>query len=507
MRAFRPFKPLALVGAVLAALCLAPASAEAPEERVLTPEQIARDIALAEEVYERIHPGYTRFTSAETLRGAWQTLLDEATDDQGMTLGDFYVGSNRVLAQIRCDHTKAELPDVLAELRKVEPVYLPMRWEMIEGRGFVTVPGAETGLQRGDELLAIDGQSLSARADMIRPLIPFDGQTDWVRDAQIAQSNEFRGGGLDHFGALIFDTQPTANLTIQRGAAEPTEIRVTRITHPEWRALGVGQTGAANFKDAIRFERLGDKAAYLAVDTFVNYRTPVDPDALYDPIFQSLKDEGRDTLIVDLRRNGGGSTDASLGLAAHLMRKDAAFKKDVRVKTLNMDGLEEHLWTWDSAAMNPDPRGFIENADGTYSLRKTVSADLQLMTPDETHFDGRLILLTSRNNASGSAHLLAFIKDQNPGVVLIGERTGGNAEGATAGILFTLTLPESGIRMRVPAMQSFMNISSFERGFGISPDIEAPMTVEAFLADQDPALEKALELTHGSTSFDEAALD
>ncbi|MEO0606708.1 MAG: S41 family peptidase [Pseudomonadota bacterium] len=498
MRAFRPFRTLALSGAVLAALFIAPASADAPAQRTLTPEQIASDIALAEEVYERIHPGYTRFTSAETLRGAWQSLLDEAEADQGMTLGDFYVEANRVLAQIRCDHTKAELPDELAELRKSEPVYLPLRWEMIDGRGFVTVPGDETGLQRGDELLAIDGQSLSDRADMIRPLIPYDGQTEWVRDVQIAQSYEFRGGGLDHFGALLFDTRPTAKLTIKRADAAPIDLRVTRITHPEWRALGAGQTGAANFKDAIRFDRIGEKAAYLAVDTFVNYRTPVDPDALYDPIFQSLKDEGRDTLIVDLRRNGGGSTDASLGLAAHLMLEKAAFKKDVRVKTLNMDGLEEHLWTWDRSAMNPNPLGFKKNEDGTYSIRKMVSDELKQMTPDDTHFDGRLILLTSRNNSSGSTHLLAFIKDQNPDVVLIGERTGGNAEGATAGILFTLTLPESGIKMRVPAMQSFMNISGFERGFGISPDIEAPMTIEAFLAGEDPALEKALALIHGS---------
>lgn len=505
MRAVLPLKTLALSGAMLAASLST--FAEAPENRVLTPEQIASDIALAEEVYERIHPGYTRFSSAETLRGAWQSIIDEAQSDQGMSVGDFYIKSNRTLAQIRCDHTKAELPDVLAETRKTDPVYLPMRWEMIEGRGFVTVAGEGTGLERGDEILAIDGQALSERTDAIRPLIPYDGETAWVRDAQIAQSYEFRGGGLDHFGALMFDTAATANLTIKRGENDLDEVSVTRITHPEWRALGAGQVGARNFKDAIRFERIGENAAYLAVDTFVNYRTPVDPDSLYDPIFQSLKDEGRDTLIVDLRRNGGGSDDASLRLAAHLMKDKAAFNRDVRVKTINMQGLEEHLWTWDSRAMNPDPRGFIENEDGTYSLRKMLSAGLQEMAPDETSFDGQLILLTSKNNASGSTHLLSFIKDQNPDAILIGERTGGNAEGATAGILFTLTLPESGIKMRVPAMQTFMNISTFERGYGINPDIEAPMTVEAFLAGQDPAMDKALNLIAQSKQFDTAALD
>ena len=478
-----------------------------PEDRVLTVAEIAEDIAIAQETYERIHPGYTRFTSADVMRGSWQALIEQAEADQGMRLGDFYVGSNRVLAGIRCDHTKAELPDVMAETRKTVPVYLPIRWELIDGRGFVSIAGEDAGLMRGDEILAIDGQALSERVEAVLPLIPFDGQTEWARGGQVAQSLEFRGGGLDHFGALMFETGPTADLTIQRGDEAPMILSVDRITHPEWRALGAGQTGARNFKDAIRFERIGDKAAYLAVDTFVNYRAPVDPDSLYDPIFKALKEEGRETLIVDLRRNGGGSDDASLRLAAHLMTEKAAFKKDIRVKTLKMDGLEDYLWTWDSRAMNPNPLGFKKNSDGTFSLRKMVSADLKKLKPDRTAFDGQLILLTSAANSSGSTHLLAFIKDQNPDAILIGERTGGNAEGATAGILFTLTLPNSGIKMRVPAMQTFMNIESFTPGLGVSPDIEAPMTIEAFLDGKDPAYEKALSLIETSTDFDTAALD
>ena len=91
--------------------------------------------------------------------------------------------------------------------------------------------------------------------------------------------------------------------------------------------------------------------------------------------------------------------------------------------------------------------------------------------------------------------------------MLIGERTGGSAEGATAGILFTLTLPESGIKMRVPAMQSFVNTPVFEPGLGISPDITAPMTATALLANQDPALDAAYALIEDMSAFDTAALE
>lgn len=507
MRALCRFRTLTIAFGLGAISALLPGQADTPEKRVLTVEQVARDIALAEEVYQRIHPGYTRYADPSDLREAWQLVVSEAVQNDGLSVGDLYLDTSAVLAQIRCDHTKAELPDALAETRNTDPVYLPMRWEMIEGRGFVTVAMDGSGLQRGDEILEIDGEPLSARADAVRPLIPYDGNTPWVRDAQIAQSYEFRGGGLDHFGALMFETAATADLTVRRGDAAATNIRVERINHAQWRDLGSGELGARNFKDAIRFERIGDDAAYLAVDTFVNYRTPVNPAELYDPIFAALQTEGRDTLIVDLRRNGGGSDDAALALVARLIASPAPFMRDIRVKTLDHSGLEDHIRTWDSRALNPDPRGFTENPDGSYSIIEALSPSLSTLTPPENAFTGQLILLTSRNNASGSTHLLSFIKAQNQDAILIGEQTGGSAEGATAGILFTLTLPESGIKMRVPAMRSFVNNDGFEPGLGMSPDIKAPMTVAAFLNGEDPALDAARALIKDQSAFDTAALD
>ena len=174
----------------LGALSLPTALAEAPEDRILTPAQIESDVALAEEAYSRIHPGYTRYATEDSMRGAWQSLVDKADAEGGMSLGDFYLGSNRVLATIRCDHTKAELPKTLADARKTDPVYLPIRWEVIQGRGFVSIPGEGSGLEYGDEIIAIDGQALSERIDAVLPYLPYDGETEWARYDQAAQSYE-----------------------------------------------------------------------------------------------------------------------------------------------------------------------------------------------------------------------------------------------------------------------------------------------------------------------------
>ena len=77
-------------------------------------------------------------------------------------------------------------------------------------------------------------------------------------------------------------------------------------------------------------------------------------------------------------------------------------------------------------------------------------------------------------------------------------RTGGSAEGTTAGILFTLNLPESGIRTRLPLIRDYNNVPEFEPGMGVNPDIPVAMTVDAWRAGSDPALETAIELTRTS---------
>ena len=464
-----------------------------PKNRMLSPAQIRADVELAEEAYRRVHPGYTRYEDAEVLKSAWNDIITDAQAASGMSVGRLYLRIEKALTLIRCDHTKAELPAALRKSRKENPLYLPFRWKLIEGRGLVSAPGDNIDLAYGDEIIAIDGRPLQTIIDEVAPYIPVDGYTEWSRRGGISESLEFMGGAVDHFGALIWDIPANATLTIRKLNGDIADVIAPRINYDAWTELGNRSGLARNFKDAVTFERLGDNAAYVRVDTFVNYRVPVKPDTIYGPIFKAIKDEQRDTLIVDLRNNGGGSSDASHGLVAHLIKKPMRLKKEMRVATLNLDGLRDHMFTWDKRALNPNPLGFKKNEDGTYSLRRFVSEDMKTVKPNRHAFTGKLILLTSNNNSSGSTNIISVLKGLGR-ATLIGEKTGGSAEGPTAGILFTLTLPESGIKTRVPFFRYFNNVPSFEHGLGMNPDIEAPMTYEAFLEKRDPALEKAKEI-------------
>ncbi len=485
------------VAILLLTLSVLPASASeralGPELKRLSHDQVTSDVALARETYERIHPGYDRYTSEENLNAGWENILDQSKTNGGLTVGELYLALTRILVEIRCDHTKAELPKSLARDRNVTPVYLPFHWDVIEGRAFIRKAAENLPVATGDELLAIDGRPVAEIFEEIRPFIPVDGYTDFVRDLSLSYSNELMGGAVDHFGALLYDIRPSAQLTVRSPSGETRQISVSRVTFDELNAIDTGTVRRPNFADAVTFERIGENAAYLRVDTFVNYRKPVDPSDIFVPIFKALRKEQRDHLILDLRNNGGGSTEPMRELFAHLTTEKARLVRDTRASTLDFDGLRDHLWTWDSSALNPNPRMFNQNDDGSYSLKSKRNEETRLIKPARNSFKGQIYALSSHSNSSGSAILLAKLRDMNRAII-VGEETGGSAEGPTAGIIFTLTLPESGIRTRVPGLRSYNDIAAFDHGKGIRPDVSADVTVSSYLNGEDPALDAARAL-------------
>jgi len=463
-----------------------------PEDIRLTAEQINADITLAKEAFSRVHPGYTRYTDQATLDNAWDSLTKTANTQNGMTLGAFYLAFQDVLADIRCDHTKAELPKVIAKDRNITPVYLPVIWRVIDGRAVIENPG-ETDLSFGDEIITIDGRPISEMMDALRPLIPVDGYTDFVRDTHMGASLEFMGGAIDNFGALKWDVKPQALISVRTSNGISKNISVDRIKYNEWKALLLDGKASTDFPDAITFKRIGDQAAYFKIDSFVNYRNPVDPDDVYGPIFTALKNEGYKTLILDLRENGGGSTDAKVGLFSYLIDTKTRLVKDTIIKTLDHSGLEPHISTWEKRMVNPNRLGFKKNENGTYSVRKMFSDELKSVKPNNNAYAGKLLVLTSRSNGSATTALLAKLKDMGR-ATLIGEETGGSAEGTTAGVLFYLNLPESGIRARIPVLQDFNNVTSFTPNKGVVPDILAPTSFGNFVAGIDPAYNVAISM-------------
>ena len=451
------------------------------------------NIELARNAYKDIHPGYTRFVDPATLDAAWDSILTRSEREGGLSVGELYLEISEILALIRCDHTKAELNADMKAARKTSATYLPLHWTLVEGRAVVLDTPDGSPIKMGDEILSIDGRTIAELQAALHKYIPVDGYNDQVRDSQMSASLEFMGGAVDHFGALIWDVPAQATLEIQGADGTRRTVTINRVGHDVWKTIGVGAS-ARNFADAVSLTPIGDDAAVLRVDTFVNYRKPVDPDDIYGPVFEQLRAGGRDTLILDLRRNGGGSTDASQGLFSYLIDSPRKMKTAQIMKTLDHSAYEDHISTWDKRAINPNRMGFKKTENGEYKLRGMFSEDTDTIKPARFAFDGELIVLTSRDNSSGSTNLTSALRAARD-VTLVGEQTGGNPAGPTAGAIFFLKLPESGLILRLPVFRFVNNSGDVADGVGLMPDISAPTTVASLRAGTDPALEAALALS------------
>jgi hypothetical protein len=161
-----------------------------------TMAQVSTDAELLINVMRDVHPGYLRYqsdTEAATAEQRFREAASIAADG-----GAFYLAVSEYLATIRCEHTEAELPVALAEWRDSTPTMLPVSFNWVENTAIVTgVVTGTSGVQIGDELLAVDGHAMTSLLEQMSSHISVDGFTDHTKTTLFA--------GRDDVGLTTFD--------------------------------------------------------------------------------------------------------------------------------------------------------------------------------------------------------------------------------------------------------------------------------------------------------------
>ncbi len=460
--------------------------------RTLTPAQISADLAQLRQSLEQVHAGYDRYVPRRVMDTAFARLERRGTT--AMTDVEFYGEVALLLAKIRCGHTKAELPEALADFRERNATMLPVRVRVFGERLFVSASngvGADQ-IAVGTEILGINGISA---ADIITKLSRFaavDGFTDFSRATLLERDSDLIGSDLDHYWPIEFGFANEWTLALKSAAGATRTVTLAPLTFAEWTAL-TGDVPQVDFRNGTRFKMLDDTTAALTIRSFVNYRTPVNVDSLYSSMFSPLKAKHVRHLIIDLRENGGGSDEASAGLIRYLADRSIQPLRTVRRRTIRIDSaLSTAFDTWGDRAQifSPAESLFMARNDGWFVER---GSDEQL-TPSPVAFAGRVSVLVGRRNQSGTTMLLAVLQEMGARthkLRLVGEETAGSAEGPTAGQILFLRLPNSGIRVRVPLERSDVNVAVTVFGMGVFPDIDATQSLADFRAGVDRALRVA----------------
>lgn len=500
-------KRLALAAAALLALPLplvgaAPVAAQAPAAprytpRMLTAAQATRDVALLRRALETVHPGLYRYSAKPAIDAAFARL--EAAAAAPISELALHAEIARLLAAIHCDHTKAEMSEALTAFRTANPTHLPLRFQLIEGRMIVLSNDGQPGAPPvGSEITAINGMAVPALLVQLAPLVAYDGTTDQAIAAKLADDSDLMGDDFNENYPALFGFPDRWEIGWKPvGGAQTTTASLAPIRFAQWTALaGPGAKYRSEFYNAITW-RMGGKAARLGIDTFVNYRNPVQATAFLGGFFAAMKEAGTDHLILDLRNNGGGSEDVSVALGRYLIGQPFTWSKPIRYKAVRYGDLPQYFETWGDreARFNPPLEAFTQTADGWFDRIPKLSGDA-LSDADSAFeqqpigalgFSGRLTILSGPRNGSGATRTIAQLKEK-AGATVIGEDSAGSAEGPTSGSIFLMKLPESGIKVRIPEAWNRTNIASFVPGRGVAVDQLVVPTLADFEAGRDRAM-------------------
>ncbi len=474
-------------------------SVAAFQPRILSEQDARADVALLRRALETIHPGLYRYSSKAEIDAAFARL--EAAASHPISDLALHGEIALMLATIHCDHTKAEMSDAMTAYRKANPTHLPFRFKIIEGRMIVMSSDGQAGSPPvGTEILRINGMPVPTLLLKLAPTVAYDGGTDQAIAVKLGDDSDLQGDDFNEYYPSFFGFPSSWKVAWKPiGAQSSTEAKLTAITFNRWIELPTPDGNYRNeFYKSVTW-RMAGKVARLKIDTFVNYRNPVQPTAFLGGFFKAMKEAGTERLILDLRNNGGGSEDVSIALGRYLLPQPFIWSKPVRFKAIRYGDLPKYIESWGDTEelFNPPAEKFTRTADGWFDrlpdnkaseLNDDESGIEHVLSPDR--FTGQLVILTGPQNGSGATRTIAQFKER-AAALLVGEDSSGSAEGPTAGQIFLTTLPNSGIKVRIPNAWNRTNIKSWVPNMGVPADLLVVPTLADFQAGRDRAVEIA----------------
>ncbi len=337
--------------------------------------------------------------------------------------------------------------------------------------------------QRGG--LVIKDVAEGVNVEHVRPGALLRGVGNQSLDQLITSLGRYISAETDSKRLVELELLLPALLWYQGGPAESFELRVRGPDGTEhdvvvpaapyrFPSLTSGtSTAAAN--QTFRFAFFEDAAAcLLRIPTFDAGQREAFR-ATLNEMFAALAQHDTQLLIVDVRRNSGGSTALAYDLLRRVAQKpirsgqkrwrySEAYRVAQKVSGMHQRQVSS-IWLLDALLplqwFRPIDRSQYE-IDGEWLTSRPTT-----LQPQADAWPGRLVVLTDRWTASAAVDLAVLVQDNELGLI-VGEETGGLA--SYYGEVAPLLLPNSGITAQVSSAH-WTRPSGVDNGRGVLPDI------------------------------------
>lgn len=461
-------------------------------------QQVQKDFAVYETLLEEHHPGLYWYTSKDTMdyyfNWGRQLLKDSMTEPEFRKVLTF------VTAKINCGHTTVRPSKKWSKYSDTVRLgkLFPLSVKVWDEAMVVTanLNRKDTILKRGTVITSVNNKPVSMLVDTMFKYISTDGYNRTHKYQSLSNRGYFGSLYTSLYGLsdkYVIDYKDntgqvkTVTVPVYNPAVDTPDRRGTRtFTKPP---------PQPSKKERRRMQLDGTRL--LKIDS-VNHTAMMDLSTFgkgfglkkfFRNSFRALQENKIGHLIIDVRSNGGGSVTNSTMLSRYMA--SAPFKIADTLYAIRKGGpysgrIQNNFWNNLFITLLTRKR-----KDGYYHFGYF---ERHYFKPKKiNHFDGKVYILTGGNSFSATTLFAsALIKQDN--VTTVGEETGGGAYGNTAWLIPDATLPETGVRFRLPLFRLVMDKNIPKNGKGVQPEVTSFPTIDAIRRNADFKVEKAMEL-------------
>lgn len=452
-----------------------------------SPQQLNEDYALMRLALTEAHPGIYRYTSPDSMRWIFDKV--EKQLDRPMTEQEFRRTTNPIFSLLRCGHTDIYSSKGFGKyIKKHPPKALPIDVDYLEKKLLVGKNrSSDSTIKVGTEILKIDNRPASEIIAQMREMMASDGYNQTFKNTLINLS-------FDGYYRFLYGEADSIRVTVKDSASSIRDIllktkklkKSTAKKDSTAKILPLPQkTSKADLKRTLKFSSRDSTLAILDINTFSDNTHRI----FYRRAFKTIAKKGAKNLVIDLRNNGGGQSEASIKLMSYLLDSnyvvyDSAYSP-IRKPSFNK------YYSWKFVRFFS--RNFLSKKMPNGGLLNRVSGKVYKPTK-KFHFDGNTYILTNGGTFSAASIFASITQLNDKTVKVIGRETGGGRYGCNAFISPYVFLPNTHTRVRLPMYKLMLHVPGKDMGHGVMPDYPIDYTFKDAINGRDVDMEKVYEL-------------
>lgn len=455
-----------------------------------TKSQLEHDFDLLKNAYIETKVGlwYNNYFEFDSICNVQKSKIDEK-----MTAWDFYKLTAPITAYTKEGHSSIRISEETSNYLKKFGTYFPFFIKIINKQIYV-LNNYKNLDSKGKIISKINGIPAEKILNDFTQIEPSDGYNFTSKYKWIESSFSrylLRFYGISDIYMVEFTDPKNGEKSIQNVAAVNAEqYQILQTAHKnEFPELYFKKPMdfKTEEKDNYCLLTINDFNSNLYKDKKEGFRRKL------DSIFSEVDKKQIGNLIIDLRKNEGGSQGMEDILLSYFTLNNYKKYSYVEIPSFEYSFLDLTDYKNQKELLKKElAEEFYLSHDGRYLNKESFYDGLP---PNPIHFSGKIYILISGLTFSGGSEFAALAKNHT-NAVFIGEETGGGYYGNTSGIFLKFTLPNSRLTGRIPLCKFVLNnqYNSISYGHGLAPDYEAPSSMEDILNHYDSELNYAVRL-------------